>query len=87
MAQGSETNWLPKSPLPFVNTMNLLTLGPVFGISIMTLRRKIHPLIPTDFNVPILAFMAWTVFAAVYGVYFWPGSQPLGVPLFKMPPP
>lgn len=78
------TNWLPKSPFPFVNTMNLLTLGPIVGISILTLRRKIRPITPTELNVPILAFMGWTIAAAVYGVYFWPGSQPLGIPLFKM---
>jgi O-antigen ligase len=64
--------WLPKAPIPFVNAMNLIVGGAILGVAVLTLRRKIHPPIPTTLNLPIFLFLGWMIVTAIYGAYIWP---------------
>jgi O-antigen ligase len=64
--------WLPKSPIPLLNATTILTLGACVGITILSLQRRTHPIVPTRLNAPIAALIGWLVFSLAYGAVFWP---------------
>jgi len=65
-------NWLPKSPVPLLNSMNLLVVAAVFGIFAMTLRHKIRPIVPGMLNAPYFAFLFLAAFSVLTGSFLWP---------------
>jgi O-antigen ligase len=64
--------WLPKSPFPLVNAVNLMVACALLGVVVLALRRKIRPPIPTSLNLPIALFLGWLILTALYGAYIWP---------------
>lgn len=76
-------DWLPKAPIQFLNTTNLLVTCALFGALVMTVKRTIHPIVATPLNLPIAIFLLWMCLAWVNGAYLWPDRSWGGVDRVK----
>jgi O-antigen ligase len=65
-------DWLPKSPIPLVNTANLLVVGSLLGVFLLTLKGDVRPVVPSSMNAPILVFLVWMLLSWAYGAFLWP---------------
>lgn len=72
-------NWLPKSPISLLNAANLLVVGSLLGIFLLTLKGEVRPIVPTALNAPISVFMAWILLSWAYGAFLWPDRSPGGL--------
>ncbi|MBD3161424.1 MAG: hypothetical protein GF346_04360, partial [Candidatus Eisenbacteria bacterium] len=68
--------WLPKSPVPLINTANLLTIGSLLSIGLLTLRGKAHPVVPTSLNVPVILLLLVMGLSAIFGPYVYGAGVP-----------
>ncbi len=66
------SDWLPKAPIPLLNTTNILVMCAILGALALTAQRKIHPIVGTPLNWPMLIFLLWMAFSWVNGTYLWP---------------
>ncbi|NWF91200.1 MAG: O-antigen ligase family protein [Ignavibacteriaceae bacterium] len=75
--------WLPVSPVPFLNTANLLVLGSLLGVLTLALRGEARVLIATPLNLPILLFLGWLMVSWFYGEFIYADRWAGGIVRFK----
>ncbi len=76
-------NWLPKSPIPLLNTANLLVVGSLMGVFLLTLKAETRPIIPSSLNRPIAVFLVWVLLSWAYGAFLWPERSAFGFERLK----
>lgn len=76
-------DWLPKAPIPLLNTTNLLVICALLGALLLTLQRTIHPIVETPLNLPMAVFLLWMSLAWINGAYLWPDRSWGGVDRLK----
>jgi O-antigen ligase len=65
------STWLPKSPIPLLNATTILTIGALLGITLLSLQRKVRPVVGSALNAPVAALVGWLIFTWIYGSFFW----------------
>ncbi|MBM3285747.1 MAG: O-antigen ligase family protein [Candidatus Eisenbacteria bacterium] len=75
--------WLPVSPVPFLNTANLLVLGSLLAVLVLALRGETRVLIATPLNLPIFLFLAWLMLSWYYGEFIYADRWIGGIARFK----
>jgi O-antigen ligase len=76
-------DWLPKSPIPLLNAANLLVVGSLAGVFLLTLKGEAHPIMRSPLNAPIFIFLLWMLLSWAYGAFFWPDRSSGGFERLK----
>lgn len=65
-------DWLPKSPIPLVNTTNILVGGSFLTIAALAMQRNLPGRRVSPISTPLLLFTGWLIFSWAYGAFLWP---------------
>jgi O-antigen ligase len=64
-------DWLPKSPIPLLNAANLLVVGSLAGVFLLTIKGEAHPIMRSSLNKPVFIFLVWMLLSWAYGAFLW----------------
>ncbi|MDM7916336.1 MAG: O-antigen ligase family protein [Candidatus Eisenbacteria bacterium] len=76
-------DWLPKSPIPFVNAANLLVFGSLIGVAILMLQGKVQGVVATPLDLPYLVFAIALLLSMIHGIFLWKSPDAPG-PFVKL---